>query len=152
MKKLIRSKTTKHFLAKEGGWTDDFSKAWPFQGDSDSEAAKELSLLDVEIYYSFHESGPCQYDFTSPLGEDRPEGLERKASFRILLRQQKGQKYLQPSGEWNETRATAREFATSLLAYWWAKEQQLLGVEVVMAYADAQRDVVSMRVLGRNPP
>ena len=73
-------------------------------------------------------------------------GLERSkyGRFRILLRQ--GTDYLQPSGEWGRARETAKEFATSLLAYWWAKEQQLLGVEVVMAFADGQSDFVPMRV------
>lgn len=62
------------------------------------------------------------------------------------MRQQKSQRYLQPSGEWNESRETAREFASSVLAYWWAKEQNLLGIDVLMAYADANKDFVSMRL------
>ncbi len=147
--KLIQSKTTKRFLTKDGAWTDVFQKAWAFKEMSEvEEIRRKLNLLDVETYYSFHECRPSAYDFTVPLFSAGAEAGEvehsRSGGFRILLRQ--GQGYLQPSGEWSEARTTAREFASSLLAYWWAKEQQLLGVEVVMAYADGQPDFVSMRV------
>ncbi len=149
MKKLIRSKTTKRFLTKEGGWTPDLCKAWAFQDGSEvQETRARLNLLDVETYYSFDEFGPSQYDFALPLfgGDIIETGFDRskRGGFRILLRQ--GHLYLQPSGEWNEAKATARQFASSLLAYWWAKEQRLLGVEVVMASSDGQPDFVSMRV------
>ncbi len=149
VKRLIRSKTTKRFLTKEGGWGDDFSKARTFDDSSEvQETRARLNLLDVETYYSFDETKPSEFDFALPLfaGDDQEAGFDRsrRGSFRILLRQ--GQEYLQPSGEWNKARATAREFASSLLAYWWAKEKQLLGVEVVMVYADGQPDFVPMRV------
>lgn len=87
--------------------------------------------------------------FLSTLQPDQHnEDLERsrQGGFRFCLRQQKSQRYLQPSGEWNESRETAREFASSVLAYWWAKEQNLLGIDVLMAYADANKDFVSMRL------
>ncbi len=68
--------------------------------------------------------------------------LKTKYKMRILLRQ--GEEYLQTSGEWGQ-RETAREFPTSTFAYYWAKEKQLLGIEVLLAFDDAQWDIVTMR-------
>jgi hypothetical protein len=65
---------------------------------------------------------------------------------RILLRKWTGKLYLQPSGEWSADRQSAREFTSGPVAYWWAKEQRLLGVEVVLAFDDEQFDVVTMRI------
>jgi len=139
---------TKRFLTKEGGWTGDISKARVFKDSSEvQETRAKLNLLGAETYYSFHEFGPSEQDFALPLfdAHDQEAGLEysRQAGFRIVLRH--GQEYLQPSGDWNKARATAREFVSSLVAYAWAKQQQLLGVEVVMVYADGQADFVTMR-------
>ncbi len=149
MKKLIRSRTTTRFLTKEGRWTDDFSKAWAFEEISEvHETRARLNLLDVETYYAFSEPEPSEWDFVLPLsnGYDQHAAFElsNRGRFRILLRQ--GQEFLQPSGDWKKAKATAREFGSALLAYWWAKEQQLLGVEVVMAFADGRPDFVPMRV------
>ncbi len=149
VKKLIRAKTTKRFLTKDGRWTDDLARAWSFRDTAEAHGARtKLQLLDVEIYYAFEEDRACEYDFTLPLLE--ANGLEARlegtppANVRILL--PRGQEYLQPSGEWGQARATAREFVTPLLAYWWAKEQQLLGVEVVMADTNGQSEFVPLRV------
>lgn len=65
---------------------------------------------------------------------------------RILIRKREGDLYLQPSGEWSEERQTARAFIGSVAAYYWAKEQELLGVEVLMAFADERYDIVTFRI------
>lgn len=72
--------------------------------------------------------------------------MEAKTRMRILLRKQPEELYLQPSGQWGKSRETAREFPGSVFAYYWAREQQLLGAEVLLAFEDAQWDVVTMRV------
>ncbi len=75
--------------------------------------------------------------------EHHPHG---STAMRILLRKQPGEQYLQPTGEWGHSRETARTFPTSVFAYHWAKEKELLGVEVLLAFEDSRWDVVTMRV------
>ncbi len=65
---------------------------------------------------------------------------------RILLRQQKSEKYLQPTGEWSEERETAREFLSSVLAFLWARERKFRGVEVLMAFENPRWDFVPMTI------
>lgn len=68
MRKLIRSKHTRKFLTREGGWTDSVSSGWDFEAHSELYAAKkQLNLEEVELYYSFDEFHPSEYDFTVPL-------------------------------------------------------------------------------------
>lgn len=67
--------------------------------------------------------------------------------FRVLLRRK--QSYLQRSGEWRPRRRTAREFAASTVAYWWALEQGLSGVEVLLAFNDPANDYTLLRVSAR---
>ncbi len=64
---------------------------------------------------------------------------------RILLRQQVGQLYLQPNGDWTTERETAREFTSSAVAYYWALEKRLLGIEVLLAFNNPEYDFVTMR-------
>ncbi len=82
---------------------------------------------------------------TSMVGFGVEQSFSRLVYMRVLLRQQETGFYLQPSGEWSKSRETAREFANSVVAFWWAKEQQLLGTEVLLAFANPQNDFVSMR-------
>lgn len=65
---------------------------------------------------------------------------------RILIRKQDDKLYLQPSGEWSEARETAREFDCSLFAYWWAREQELPGIEILLAFDDASYDFVPLKI------
>jgi hypothetical protein len=60
----------------------------------------------------------------------------------VLLRKKTAPLYLQPSGEWTDCRATARVFGTTLLAYCWAKEEQLLDAVILLAFAYPQKDIV----------
>ncbi len=53
--------------------------------------------------------------------------------------------YLQPGGHWSENRETARLFTHTVDAHWWAKEQQYLNAEVVLAYPDPGRDYSCMQ-------
>jgi hypothetical protein len=66
---------------------------------------------------------------------------------RIVLRNRKSRLYLQPSGEWGADRDTARDFPTSVVAYFWAKEQQLLNVQILLTFADPRLDIACMTVL-----
>ena len=71
---------------------------------------------------------------------------------RILLRKCLSQRnaqqagfYLQPTGDWSKNRKTARHFTHTVDAHWWAKEQECLDAEVVLAYSDPDRDYGCMR-------
>ncbi len=72
--------------------------------------------------------------------------LTKRSEMRILIRRQKGQDYLQPSGDWGQNKQTARAFASSVAAYDWAKERQLLGIDIFLSFSDPQYDFVTMRV------
>src|SRR5262245_24282465 len=65
---------------------------------------------------------------------------------RILLKRRKGQQYLQPSGEWTEVRETARGFPTAVIAYDWASEQELLGIDILLTFEDSKWDFVTFRL------
>src|SRR5690242_2202714 len=49
---------------------------------------------------------------------------------RVVLRQPETGFYFQPSGVWNLNRASARQFSSSISAYWWALDRGLQGAEV----------------------
>jgi hypothetical protein len=68
MRKLIRSKATRHFLTKNGHWTSkvDYAALFP-EGSMVSDAIKKFQLHDVELYYLFGKHGTSEYDFTIPL-------------------------------------------------------------------------------------
>lgn len=53
--------------------------------------------------------------------------------------------YLQPGGDWGENRESARQFAHTVDAHWWAKEQEYLRAEIILAYPDPGRDYSCMR-------
>ncbi len=68
MRKLIRSKRTKLYLAADREWTDDISKARAFRAVEEIRAAKRtLGLADVEIYESFQPYSESPVDLTLPL-------------------------------------------------------------------------------------
>ena len=68
MKKLIRSKGTRVFLARDGQWTKNLEEALDCSNVQEAIAIKsKLKLEDVELYYSFHEEEAPQYDFFRPL-------------------------------------------------------------------------------------
>ena len=93
-----------HAEIPQGRWGMDegFFRSMEVYGRIRKAAVARLNLLDVETYYSFDEFGPCQWDFAlrNSAGDTPEAGLLRSkiGGFRILLRLQKGQKYLQPSG------------------------------------------------------
>ncbi len=68
-----------------------------------------------------------------------------KSGLRILIRKRATEFYLQPSGAWNLSRQRARQFATSIIAYVWAKEQNLVGIEVVLAFKNPVYDFALLR-------
>ncbi len=59
---------------------------------------------------------------------------------RVLLQNEQGL-YLQPSGEWSVNRDMARRFQDSRVAYFWALEQKLIGVSVILAFPDTKKDM-----------
>ena len=67
-------------------------------------------------------------------------------AMRILIRKREGQFYLQPSGKWLPNREAAKRFESSMFAYWWAQEQNLLGIEIVLAFDNPAHDVVPLRL------
>jgi len=74
------------------------------------------------------------------------ENVNSSESLRILLRQQRTGLYLQASGGWGGDRDSARGFEDSIMACAWAKEQKVIGANVLMALAEEQYDVVLARV------
>jgi hypothetical protein len=68
MRRLIRSKATRHFLTTDGQWTGKVENAARFAEESLVRAAvQKFQLHDVELYYLFWEDGTSQFDFTIPL-------------------------------------------------------------------------------------
>lgn len=65
---------------------------------------------------------------------------------RILIRKREGRAYLQPGGKWSPNRNTAKQFESSVFAYWWAQEQKLLGIDILMAFDDPKYDFVPLRL------
>jgi len=65
---------------------------------------------------------------------------------RFLLRQTGTELFLQFSGDWTNNRKTARKFISAAIAYWWAIEQKLFGVEVLQAQSEPGKDFVAMKV------
>ena len=74
------------------------------------------------------------------------QDLNSSDSLRILLQQQKTGLYLQASGEWGGSRDSAKGFEDSIMACAWAKEQNLIGTNVLMAFGEEQFDLVLARV------
>ncbi len=67
MRKLIQSKTTKQFLTRRGGWTDEIESAAAFPDSYDArDAIQQHHLRDVALYYSFN-APDTRYDFTITL-------------------------------------------------------------------------------------
>ena len=68
MSRLVRSKVTKEFLAPDGRWTTDLSKAARFADQSLAlEAVHRLGASEVELYYLMGEQLNPEYDFTLSL-------------------------------------------------------------------------------------
>ena len=65
---------------------------------------------------------------------------------RILIRKREERTYLRPSGKWSPNRKTAKQFERSVFAYWWAQEQKLLGIDILMAFDDPKYDFVPLRL------
>ena len=68
MSRLVRSKVTKEFLAPDGCWTTDPSKAARFADQSLAlEAIHKFNVSEVELYYLMGEQLNPEYDFTLSL-------------------------------------------------------------------------------------
>ena len=53
--------------------------------------------------------------------------------------------YLQPGGDWSGNRESARQFAHTIDAHWWAQEQAYLDAEIIVARPDPSGDYCCMR-------
>src|SRR5262249_24450830 len=99
------------------------------------------AALQSRLHHAIARNNRPLKSLPTPLGF----GAGRMMQMRIVLRKQAEALYLQPSGEFNGDRESAWDFETSSVAWSWAKERKLPGLEVVLAFEDAQYDVVSMR-------
>ncbi len=69
MKKLLRSRTTRKFLAPDGSWTREIQQARVFRSDGDAvDLCGGLDPKNLQLYYSFNEETCSKSDFTVPLG------------------------------------------------------------------------------------
>ncbi len=68
MTKLIRNKASQAFLASDGTWTKDPTRAWHIASSYEAVSArKELKLQNVELYCCCHQEQPSELDFAVPL-------------------------------------------------------------------------------------
>ncbi len=65
---------------------------------------------------------------------------------RVLVRKAEVEKYLQPSGDWGDSRDTAREFPRTTSALEWLQQKNVSGAEVLLAFDNPRYDVPSFRV------
>jgi hypothetical protein len=72
MTKLIRNRKTREFLAADGAWTGEVSKAKRFDSFTEARVAhRKYNLRDVEFYHLFKDSQTSIYDLSFPLEEVR---------------------------------------------------------------------------------
>ena len=80
VRKFIRDRKTKAFLAENGTWTKDVESAFEFYNDNQvREARLALRLESCELYYCFG-TRPSQLDFSFPLAhwlKSTPQIVER---------------------------------------------------------------------------
>jgi hypothetical protein len=68
LKRMIRCKLTRRYLAPKGTWTHDISTALNFENMREAMAVQQSLLLqDVEIFLMVG-NAPSEYDVTLPLG------------------------------------------------------------------------------------
>ncbi len=67
VKKLIRNKATRAFLAADGTWTEDVGAGRDFPRTE--EVSRVLMALEgnLELYFCFGENRPTEWDFALPL-------------------------------------------------------------------------------------
>lgn len=53
---------------------------------------------------------------------------------------------MQSSGAWSSNRQTARDFDKGIVAYHWADNHHLIGVEVLMAFEPPEYDVALFKI------
>ncbi len=68
MRTLIRSRTTKAFLTREGSWTENIRSGAQFHSHAKALVeTQRLNLSNVELYYAFGEKRETPWDFAIPL-------------------------------------------------------------------------------------
>jgi len=67
VRKLLRCKTTRAFLAKDGTWTRRISEAQSLSSyEVPTEVRSQRKVGELEIYFSFDETQESEYDFSMP--------------------------------------------------------------------------------------
>jgi len=70
MRQLIRNKRTKHFLTKQGEWTDDIQLAHDFSEPSALEEARQARELKYsQVYFLFGDQPSDALDFVVSLAD-----------------------------------------------------------------------------------
>jgi hypothetical protein len=73
LKRVIRSRATRAFLAGDGTWTKDLSRAVAFPNmEAVVQEAQELALKDVELLLVMGETLSKDYDIAMPLRPPPP--------------------------------------------------------------------------------
>jgi hypothetical protein len=74
MKKVIRERATGSFLTKSGEWTEEVTKAWPFENVAQALRARhQFNLQNVELYFFISEDQRGHaWDFAVPLDDPSP--------------------------------------------------------------------------------
>jgi hypothetical protein len=65
---------------------------------------------------------------------------------RVVVKKTKDDSYFLSSEEWAAEREKAKDFAHTTTAYWWAQEQKLSGIEIVITFPDPRYDLTVLRV------
>lgn len=81
MRKIIRCRPCRKFLAEDGSWTTDLSSARAFATDLEIRVAVERISQHVELYYSFRQNEVDEeYDFVVRLGKSHSSTADTEAS------------------------------------------------------------------------
>src|SRR5262245_52475841 len=75
-------------------------------------------------------------------GRPPPSNGTSNTHMRIVLRKPDEASYLQRSGKWPRNRETARSFESTRIAYFWHREQNLQGIEVLFVFDHSKHEVV----------
>ena len=70
MKRLVRHRTTRAYLDRNGGWTRDMSRQEHFESIQDILVVqRRFQLRDIEVVLQMGDEPSTEYDIALPLGE-----------------------------------------------------------------------------------
>ena len=74
MKRLVRHRTTRAYLAQNGGWTRDTKQLEHFESIQAILAIKRrFQLRDIEVVLQMGEEPSAEYDIALPIRESSPK-------------------------------------------------------------------------------